>query len=122
MICPSLSFYLSLNFENMYCSLQLGNALLTASATLLCGSIVQMFANIPLFDNILSGVWAILFAVYLAYDTRLIIGGKHQKKMYGQNDYIVAALSVYQDVISLFIRIVKLLDGNKKNRGAGRKK
>lgn len=75
---------------------------------------MQIFANIPLIDNILAGVWAVFFAVYLAYDTRLIVGGKHQKRAFGKEDYIMAALSIYQDVISLFLRIVQLLESNKK--------
>jgi FtsH-binding integral membrane protein len=71
-------------------------------------------------DNFLAGLGAVFFSVYLAYDTKLIVGGTHQKRQFGKNDYILAALSIYQDMIGLFIRIMKLL-GTSKNKNKRRR-
>eukprot|EP01034_Spumella_vulgaris_P026082 gene26083-32612_t len=48
----------------------------------------------------------------------MIVGGKHHKKTYRKNEYIVAALSLYQDVVMLFVELLKILqrmEESKKN-------
>ena len=50
-----------------------------------------------------------LSAAYLAYHTKLIVGGKDQKHQLDVNDYIFGALVLYNDIISLFIFILRLL-------------
>ena len=85
-----------------------GNALLASLITLAFGSFVGYFLKIPLLDNVISALLAILTATYIAYDTQKIIGGK-AKNPYGKREYILAALGLYQDVIQLFIRIMILL-------------
>jgi FtsH-binding integral membrane protein len=93
----------------------MGNVLLTSLTSLFIGSILNIFLKMPLFDNILSGALAVLFASYLAYDTQKIVGGKHHKYSYGQKEYILAALNLYQDVINLFIQIMNILNKVEKN-------
>ena len=93
----------------------LGNLLLTAVTSLSVGSLLAHFFNMPLMDNLVSGAMAVVFATYLAYDTQKIVGGKHHKHAYGQNEYILAALNLYQDLIGLFMKIVKLLSKMEKS-------
>ena len=68
----------------------------------------------PLVDNLLAGLLAVLFAVYIMHDTQKIIGGKHHKHSYSQKEYILAALNLYQDVINFFIQMLTIL-GDKKS-------
>lgn len=71
----------------------------------------------PLVDNLLSGLMAVVFAGYIAHDTQMIVGGK-SKRQYAADDYILAALNLYQDAISLYMQIMKILGKNKdKNKG-----
>ena len=93
-----------------------GNVLLTSSASLLIGILLNFFLRMPLLDNIISGALAILFASYLAYDTQKIVGGKHHKYSYSPKEYILAALNLYQDVINLFIQIMNILMKLDKNK------
>lgn len=86
-----------------------GNALLTMSTCGVLGMVLGSFFNMPLLDNLMSILMAVLFSVYLAYDTQKIVGGKHHKHQYGQKEYILAALNIYQDVISLFLQILEIL-------------
>ena len=60
-------------------------------------------------DNILCGIGAILASSYIYYDTKMIVGGKHATKKYGQKEYILAAMNLYQDAINLFIHIMKII-------------
>jgi len=86
-----------------------GNGLLVALTSLLLGSILGTFFHLPLLDNVISGCLAVLFALYLYHDTQKIIGGKHHKYSYGQKEYILAALNLYQDVLNFYIQMMKLL-------------
>ena len=88
----------------------LGNTLFCLLSSLTAGSIIALFTNLPWMDNLLSGAMAILFGVYIAYDTSKIVGGKHVKNPYSEKEYILAALNLYQDVLNLFMRIVQILD------------
>ena len=49
----------------------------------------------------------ILFGMYLVYDTQLICG-KHKLKL-SIDDYIIAALILYIDIIQIFLYILEIL-------------
>eukprot|EP01036_Dinobryon_divergens_P023304 gene23304-31633_t len=94
-----------------------GNVLLAALATLTTGTMLNFVFQMPLVDNLLSGLMAVVFAGYIAHDTQMIVGGK-SKRQYAADDYILAALNLYQDAISLYMQIMKILGKNKdKNKG-----
>jgi len=50
----------------------------------------------------------IIFSMYIVYDTQLMIGGKHKKYQYTLDDYVFASLSLYLDIINLFLMILSL--------------
>mmetsp|Transcript_78383 Transcript_78383/g.123784 ORF Transcript_78383/g.123784 Transcript_78383/m.123784 type:complete len:244 (+) Transcript_78383:68-799(+) len=50
---------------------------------------------------------ALLFSVYIVYDTQLIVGDKH-KNRFGPDDYCMAAISLYIDIIQLFLFMLEL--------------
>ena len=85
-----------------------GNLLLTASSAMVMGTILGRFFDMRLWDNVTSAISAILMAVYMAYDTQRVVGG-NGKYPYGQKEYILAALNLYQDLYGLFIRIMQIL-------------
>ena len=49
----------------------------------------------------------ILFGIYLVYDTQMIVG-KHGRQ-YSKEDYILAAINLYLDIIQIFIYILQIL-------------
>ena len=56
---------------------------------------------------LLSVVMCVCVSIYVVYDTQIIIGGrKHELEL---DDYIVAALLLYTDLIMLFIYILRIL-------------
>ena len=59
-----------------------------------------------------SALGTLLFSFYLIYDTQMIIGGDH-KYAVSPEEYIFAALSIYLDIIQLFIRLLVIF-GKKK--------
>ncbi|KAH8281752.1 hypothetical protein KR054_002803 [Drosophila jambulina] len=59
------------------------------------------------------GIAVIAYSFFLVIDLQLLIGGKSHKNEYDEEDYIIAALQIYHDIISLFqalLSLVGLLD------------
>jgi FtsH-binding integral membrane protein len=50
---------------------------------------------------------------YLAYETQLIFGGK--KYEYSPEDYVVATIQLYVDIINIFVFILSIIGGGNKN-------
>jgi FtsH-binding integral membrane protein len=48
----------------------------------------------------------ILFSIYLIYDTQLLIGKGERK--FSEDDYILAAINIYLDIIILFLKILEI--------------
>jgi len=55
----------------------------------------------------------LIFSMFIVYDTQLIIGGKHAKHRFGIDDYCMAAISLYIDIIQLFLMLLQLF-GNRR--------
>merc|ERR1711920_892435 len=55
---------------------------------------------------------ALIFSMFLVYDTQLIIGGKH-KHQFGTDDYTTAALNLFLDIVQLFLFLLQLF-GNRR--------
>ncbi|VDL89582.1 unnamed protein product [Schistocephalus solidus] len=53
-----------------------------------------------------GGVAAIIFSIYLAYDTQMVIGGRRYEL--SPEDYIFGALQLYVDVVQLFLSLLSL--------------
>lgn len=56
---------------------------------------------------IYAGLAALVFMVYLAIDIQMVIGGKRYE--YSPEDYIVAAIQLFLDIIYIFIYILQIL-------------
>ena len=51
-----------------------------------------------------GGIGALIFSVYLVYDTQMMMGGGHKYSI-SPEEYIFAAVALYLDIINLFINI-----------------
>ena len=56
-----------------------------------------------------SAVGALMFSFYLVYDTQLMLGGNHKFSI-SPEEYIFAALSIYLDIIQMFMHILVMID------------
>lgn len=54
----------------------------------------------------------LIFVMYIIFDTQLIIGGEH-KHQFSIDDYVFASLSLYLDIINLFLHLLRLF-GNRR--------
>ncbi len=69
--------------------------------------LVGIFVQSTFFAIVVSAIGCVLFGFYIVYDVQLILGTKAE--MFSLDDYIVAALSLYIDVVNMFIQILELV-------------
>jgi len=55
-----------------------------------------------------ASLGAVLFSVYLVYDTQLMLGGNHKYSI-SPEEYIFAALNLYLDIINIFMYILTII-------------
>ncbi|MEQ2270926.1 hypothetical protein XENORESO_017504 [Xenotaenia resolanae] len=78
-------------------------------AMLLCAitiSIVVPFGYVPWLHAIYAVIGAILFTLFLAFDTQLLLGNKRYS--ISPEEYVFATLSLYLDIIYLFSFLLQL--------------
>ncbi|XP_045525732.1 protein lifeguard 1-like isoform X4 [Pieris brassicae] len=87
----------------------MGGILLCATVILLLFGLIAIF--IPRNSIVMlvyASLGALLFSVYLIYDTQLMMGGKHKYSI-SPEEYVFAALNLYLDIINIFIYILTII-------------
>ena len=91
-----------------------GIYLYVALWVLLLFGFVSVFINSPATQIAYSLLGTLLFCFYIVYDVQLIIGGNHSVR-FSVDDYVMAALMLYLDIIQLFLFILRLLGDSNNN-------
>lgn len=86
-----------------------GGMLFMLGMGLIAASLLGIFFESKTYDLIISLGFALLFGIYLIYDTQLIIGGEGRAASYSIDDYVLAAVNLYLDIINMFIEILKII-------------
>lgn len=69
--------------------------------------LVAMFVNAPFMQVLYSGLAVLLYGVFLVYDTQLVVG--RFSSHYSFDDYYLASLALFMDIIQLFLNIVNIM-------------
>lgn len=73
----------------------------------------SLFFAIPSFMHTLYALMGtVLFSLYIVYDTQIIVGGRGVEL--GVDEYVFAALTLYLDIINLFLYLLELM-GDREN-------
>jgi len=87
----------------------MGSYLFAAMMVLICCSF--LFYLFPVGDTMhkaFAVFGSLIFSMFIVYDTQLIIGGKHAKRQFSVDDYVLAAITIYLDIINLFLQLLAL--------------
>ena len=57
-----------------------------------------------------SGVGMTIFIVFLAMDLQMIMGGGRSME-YSEEDYVLAAINIYLDVLNIFMYVLECFGG-----------
>ncbi|MCQ2837816.1 Bax inhibitor-1/YccA family protein [Helicobacter pylori] len=80
----------------------MGKMLFIALIVVVVCSLINLFLGSPMFQVVIAGASAILFSLYIAYDTQNIVKGMY-------NSPIDAAVSLYLDFLNVFISILQII-------------
>ncbi len=80
----------------------LGKFLFIGVILLLVAMVANIFLKIPALALTISAVAVLIFSAYILFDVSRIVTG-------GEDNYVVATLSIYLDVYNLFVHLLNLL-------------
>ncbi|XP_011263504.1 protein lifeguard 1 isoform X2 [Camponotus floridanus] len=90
----------------------LHSVLFVAVLVLLIFGIIAMIWPGKIMTLVYASLGALIFSFYLIYDTQMMIGGKHKYSV-SPEEYIFAALSLYLDVVNIFIYILTIIGASR---------
>lgn len=91
-----------------------GGMLYAGLLALITAGFFSFWLRTPMTQLLLAGAGAVLFCFYIIYDVQTIVGGQHQYKV-NPDEYIMATITVYLDIVNLFIHLLRLLDSANRN-------
>lgn len=86
-----------------------GGFLVTGLWVLIGTSLLNMFFHNQTADLWIAGVGTLLFSGLLVFDTWRL------RNVYGPDDYVLAAVQIYLDLLNLFLFVLRLLGGGRRN-------
>ena len=89
-----------------------GGSLFVFLSCLIFGCLLSIFIDVTIFNFIISICSIVCFSAYIIYDTQLILGNRARE--FSIDDYILAAMNLYLDIINLFLEILRLF-GSRNN-------
>lgn len=87
----------------------LGFGLFAALSCLVIGSLLQFFIANSALEFVLSWAGAVLFCFFIIYDTQMLMHNLSPE------EYILATINLYMDIINLFIYILRILDSARRS-------
>lgn len=94
----------------------MGGFLRATSLGLLLLGLMGLIFRLHMLQVLYACVGAVLFSGYIVYDTQMVVAGKHQEKKFSLDDYALAALSIYMDVVRVFMFILRMFGEERRQR------
>lgn len=92
----------------------MGGVLLVILVVFVLFGFIAMFFPGRTMTIVYSSIGAIIFSFYLIYDTQLMMGGSHKYSL-SPEEYVFAALTLYLDIVNIFIYILSIIGASKDN-------
>ncbi|EEB18590.1 conserved hypothetical protein [Pediculus humanus corporis] len=74
--------------------------------------ICAMFIKMKIVTLVYSCLAALLFSLYLIFDTQMMMGGKHKYSI-SPEEYVFAALTLYLDIVNIFMSILTIIGNSR---------
>lgn len=109
-VCLALTLFA---WQTKYDFTMCGGVLLVAAVVFMVFGIVAIFVpGSKVLTLVYGSLGALLFSVYLIYDTQLMMGGSHKYSI-SPEEYIFAALNLYLDIVNIFLYILTIFGASK---------
>ncbi|XP_058462787.1 protein lifeguard 1 isoform X3 [Malaya genurostris] len=104
-VCLGLTLFA---FQTKWDFTVMGGVLFVAVIILMLFGIIAIFFPGKTITIVYASLGAMLFSIYLVYDTQLMMGGEHKYSI-SPEEYIFAALNLYLDIINIFMYILTII-------------
>ena len=108
-VCLGLTLFA---FQTKWDFTMCGGFLFVAVIILLLFGIISMFFYNKIVILVYASLGALIFSIYLVYDTQMMMGGKHKYSI-SPEEYIFAALNLYLDIINIFMYILAIIGSSR---------
>lgn len=95
-------------FQTKYDFTMMGGFLFVALIVLFCFGILTIFFYSRIMSLVYACLGALVFAMYLVYDTQIMMGGGKAYAI-SPEEYIFASLNLYIDIVTLFMFILSII-------------
>jgi FtsH-binding integral membrane protein len=90
----------------------MGGVLFVCAIILMIFGIVTIFWHGKIITLVYASFGALLFSIYIVYDTQIMMGGTHKYSI-SPEEYIFAALNLYLDIVNLFLYILTIIGASR---------
>lgn len=104
-VCFGLTLFA---FQTKWDFTVMGGILFVALIILLLFGLISMFFPGKTMKLVYASCGALLFCIYLIYDTQMMMGGEHKYSI-SPEEYIFAALNLYMDIINIFMYLLTII-------------
>uniref|UniRef100_A0A182IQ08 Uncharacterized protein n=1 Tax=Anopheles atroparvus TaxID=41427 RepID=A0A182IQ08_ANOAO len=104
-VCLGLTLFA---FQTKWDFTVMGGILFVAVLILMLFGLLAIFIPGKTMTLVYASAGALIFSIYLVYDTQLMLGGEHKYSI-SPEEYIFAALNLYLDIINIFLYILTII-------------
>ncbi|GFS47614.1 protein lifeguard 1 [Nephila pilipes] len=109
-VCLAVSVF---SFHTKFDFTSCGGVLFIMVWVLFLFGILTIFTYNRIMTTIYAGCGALLFVLFLAYDTQMLMGGK--KHELSPEEHVFAAMQIYLDIVYIFMFLLTILGSGKSN-------
>jgi len=108
-VCAVVVFSLTIfAFQTKIDFTMCGGFLFVAVIVLMCFGFAMIFWHNKVAYLVYSCLGALIFSMYIVFDTQLMLGGKHKYSI-SPEEHIFAALNLYLDIVQLFMFLLSIV-------------
>ncbi|CAN7942620.1 unnamed protein product, partial [Ixodes pacificus] len=104
-VCLGLTLFA---FQTKWDFTTMSGILFVCALVFMCFGFALIFIRSDIVRLVYACIGALLFSVYLVFDTQMMLGGNHKYSV-SPEEYIFAALSLYVDIVNLFLMILQIV-------------
>lgn len=104
-VCVGLTIFA---FQTKWDFTMMGGVLFVCLLMFVLFGFVAMFFPGRILMMVYSSLGAVLFSIYLIYDTQMMMGGEHKHSI-SPEEYVFAAITLYLDIVNIFLYILSII-------------
>lgn len=108
-VCLALTLFAT---QTKYDFTMCGGVLVAVMVVFLIFGIIAIFIPGKIMTIVYSSIGAVIFSIYLVYDTQLMMGGSHKYSI-SPEEYTFAALNLYLDIVNIFVYILSIIGASR---------